>query len=313
MLVRHISLDQRKEWNAWVAQEPHFALLQSWDWGEFKQRLGWKPFRIAITQQDQIVVGVQMLIKPLPSALASVAYIPRSPIDPWKKEEALSLLLDELHRVAKKHKAIFLKIEPALPYDPKIHQFLKRNHFHPSPFTNQPRATIIVDLTPELDGIMKQVRQKTRQYIRKALRDGITVRRGGDEGFEAFYSLMRIIAKHNNFPIRVRTYYHAHWKTLSQNKRTILLMAYQGNTLLAVRTAYKFGDHAAEFHAGSIDISNNLRPNHLLVWEAIEFFKFWSDILRYFPNEFFTSFRFLTELKSSFLFKLIISIYFRSV
>jgi lipid II:glycine glycyltransferase (peptidoglycan interpeptide bridge formation enzyme) len=47
---------------------------------------------------------------------------------------------------------------------------------------------------------------------------------------------------------------------------------YQGE-LLAVRTAFYFGKHAAEFHAGSLDSPANLRPNYLLVWEAIKWAK----------------------------------------
>ena len=43
----HVPPERRDEWNALVAGDPSFALLQSWEWGEFKERLGWKPFRIA--------------------------------------------------------------------------------------------------------------------------------------------------------------------------------------------------------------------------------------------------------------------------
>jgi lipid II:glycine glycyltransferase (peptidoglycan interpeptide bridge formation enzyme) len=50
-------------------------------------------------------------------------------------------------------------------------------------------------------------------------------------------------------------------------------MAYLDKQLLAVRTAYRFGRHAAEFHAGSIEHSPDLHPNYLLVWEAIRWAK----------------------------------------
>jgi peptidoglycan pentaglycine glycine transferase (the first glycine) len=50
-------------------------------------------------------------------------------------------------------------------------------------------------------------------------------------------------------------------------------MAHYQDRLLAVRTAYCFGQHAAEFHAGSMDHPLNLAPNYLLVWEAIKWAK----------------------------------------
>jgi hypothetical protein len=36
MQVIHVQSDRREEWNTFVAQERSFALLQSWEWGEFK-------------------------------------------------------------------------------------------------------------------------------------------------------------------------------------------------------------------------------------------------------------------------------------
>ncbi len=33
MQITHITVDRREEWNAFVAQAPSFALLQSWEWG----------------------------------------------------------------------------------------------------------------------------------------------------------------------------------------------------------------------------------------------------------------------------------------
>lgn len=52
MQVKHISANQREEWNAFAAREPSFALLQSWEWGEFKENLGWKVYRIAVLEQN---------------------------------------------------------------------------------------------------------------------------------------------------------------------------------------------------------------------------------------------------------------------
>jgi lipid II:glycine glycyltransferase (peptidoglycan interpeptide bridge formation enzyme) len=50
-------------------------------------------------------------------------------------------------------------------------------------------------------------------------------------------------------------------------------MAFYRDQLLAVRTAFHFGNHAAEFHAGSSSEFSNLRPNYLLMWEAIKWAK----------------------------------------
>jgi peptidoglycan pentaglycine glycine transferase (the first glycine) len=264
---------QREAWNAFAAQAPFFAMIQSWEWGEFKEKLGWRVVRLAIEEQEQILASAQMLIKPIPSGLVSVAYVPGGPLGNWQDKATMSRLLAELVRVAQQHRAIFLRIEPAHLNNPATHQFLCQQGFRSNPYTNQPRTTIILDLTLDLDDILKQMRKKTRQYIRRAAREGVTVRIGGRKELSAFYDLMRITGRRGGFSPRIRDYYEYEWQTLASNERAILLMAYYQDQLLAGRMAFCFGNRAAEFHAGSSNEYTHLRPNYLLVWEAIKWAK----------------------------------------
>ena len=273
MQVTHITAGRREEWNAFVAQVPSFALLQSWEWGEFKEKLGWKAFRIAVEKHGRIVAGAQMLIKPAPLGLASIAYIPRGPAGGWLDESIVSHLLAELHQVAQHHRAIFLKIEPLQLNKPVAYQVLQRHHFRASDYTNQPRATITMDLRPDLDDIMGQMRKKTRQHIRYAAKKGVIVRVGGRDDLPAFYELMQKTGRRCRFSPRVFDYYKYQWQTFADNDQAVLLMAFYNQQLLAVRMVFCFGKHAAEFHAGSSGEYRDLHPDYLLVWEAIRWAK----------------------------------------
>ena len=273
MRAAHITASRREEWNAFLARQPSFALLQSWEWGEFKEKLGWKVFRVVVERQSQIVAGAQVLIKVLPLGPIGVAYIPRGPVGDWLDEEVALQLLPELHRLAIYHKATFLKIEPPVLNDPAIHRVLRQHHFRASAYTNQPHATIILDLTQNLDDILEQMRKKTRQYVRLAARIGVTVREGNGTEFSAFYDLMQATGRRGGFSLRSRDYYKYEWQTIAANDQSVLLMAFYQNRLVAMRMAYCFGEHAAEFHAGSSDEHRDLRPSYLLVWEAIKWAK----------------------------------------
>lgn len=261
------------EWNAFAAREPAFSLLQSWEWGEFKEKLGWRAFRVAVRQKGDIVAGAQLLIKSLLPGLASVAYIPRGPIGNWFETGIADQLLSELHKLARSQRAVFLKIEPPLPDEPAFHQMLKQHHFRMSRHTNQPRVTLIVNLEQELGDIAGQMRKKTRQYIRKAERDGITVRTGYCEDLPTFYEVMRVTSRRGRFPHRARSYYEHEWQAFADKGQAVLLMAMHKDQVQAVRSAYCFGKHAAEFHGGSLDAAADLHANYLLVWEAVKWAK----------------------------------------
>jgi len=274
MQIKHLTDNDVIQWNEFVAEEPLFGLLQSWEWGEFKKELGWKVFRIAVNNdRGCIIAGAQMLIKPLPSGLASMAYIPRGPIGNWLDKELAEKLIPELQRIVHLYKTAFLTIEPPLLCSKEVEQQIQQLGFRPSRYTNQPNATIVINIDQTLDDILLQMRKKTRQYIRSAVREGITIRAGSQEDLPAYYELMRATGHRNHFPARSQEYYERQWQIFSKSSNCILLMAFLQDQLLAVRAIYCFGKHAAEFHAGSLPHNSNLHPNYLLVWEAIQWAK----------------------------------------
>lgn len=271
--MKAVVLDESRaaEWDALAAREESFLLTQSHEWGTFKERLGWNVYRIGVEDGGTLVAGAQLLVKPLPLGL-SVAYVPRGPVGDWLTDEAASLLFSELERVARMNRAVFLKIEPAVQGEPRVLALLSRYRFRQNRITNQPQTTMIMDISPPSDAILQGMRKKTRQYIRRADREGISVRFGDAGDVPAFCDLMSLTGKREGFANRSLAYYQAEWETFSPNDQCALLLAYHEKRLIAVRTVYRFGRHAAEFHGGSITVPG-LHPNYLLVWQAVQWAK----------------------------------------
>ncbi len=269
MQATHITADRREAWNAFAARELSFALLQSWEWGEFKEKLGWKVIRIGVEHQGQILVGAQVLIKSIPLQLASVAYVPRGPLLDWENQEATTLLLQAIHQTARQHKAVFLRIEPPLENSPITHSWLQDHEFLPSTHTNQPRCTLILDLTSDLDEIFNRLSKNTRKKLRATERKGVQVRAGDKNDFDTFYHIMQSTRKRTGFPIRPYEYYARELQTFSKVGRVRLSLARYKGEDIAVDTTFIFGNKAASFHGGFIEKHRQLKINHLLLWKAI--------------------------------------------
>lgn len=263
-----VTSSHRQAWNHFVAHQPTFSLLQSFEWGEFKEALGWVPVRLAVRREDQWVGAAQVLIKPLP--VGSIAYIPRGPLVDWQDREAVLSLLEAIHQQARARQAIFLRIEPPLLHHPTNHALLRSYGFRPTPYTNQPRCTMIVHLPERMDDLLKQFPASTRYNIRLSRRRGVEIKVGTAQDLSTFYRLMQITGRRGRFPIRPAVYYHREWETFHRHGQVQLLIAcYQGRPI-AAQMPFVFGSHAASFHAGSVDGYRNLKAGYLMMWEAMK-------------------------------------------
>jgi peptidoglycan pentaglycine glycine transferase (the first glycine) len=255
-------------WDALVAAGPAPHLLQTWAWGELKGRFGWRVRRVAVGD-----ASAQVLFRPLPARLGTLAYVPRGPAVDYGDAAALRALLDALHPVARRERAICLKIEPNVPQgapagDAPIESRLRGLGFRPSPQQVQPRRTLLVDLAPEPDQILAAMKQKTRYNIRLAARRGVTVRPGGQADLPAFYRLMAETAARDGFGIHTLAYYQAAHHLFLPDRGRLLLAEYQGQ-LLAGLVVFAFAGQAVYMYGASSGEQRALMPTYLLQWESM--------------------------------------------
>jgi peptidoglycan pentaglycine glycine transferase (the first glycine) len=258
-------------WDEFVNASPQGHLLQSWGWGELKGRFDWQPLRLAVSDNGRLVAAAQVLLRRLP--YSSLAYVPRGPVFDPADEEATRTLLDALHQVARGRGAMALKVEPPWPDDDHAATWWQEHGFRPSPQTIQPRRTIVVDLQPDEEAILAQMKPKWRYNIRLAGRKEVTVRQGSAAELEQFYDLMRETGERDGFGIHSPAYYQAAYDLYSPSGRVALFLAeYEGEPLAALM-AFAFGRQAIYMYGASSNRERQRMPNHLLQWEAMRWAK----------------------------------------
>jgi peptidoglycan pentaglycine glycine transferase (the first glycine) len=262
--------EDRDQWNAFVAQTPSGHLMQSCEWGDFKAAQGWQVQRIGVECNGQIVAGAQMLLRPLPWLPLTVAYIPKGPIVDLQDDDTTPKLLSALHQAARKQRAIFLKIEPNLPDDSNVHNVLKRCGFQPSIHTNQPRSTIVINLSGGEDAVLANMRRNTRRLIRRAARGGVEIADGEGQGINDFYRVLRSTAEIKNIPIHHMAFYKQMWEAFQNTGAAKLLLArYQGE-IVAGKMMFVFGDRSMHLWGGTSHKGRDVYASYLLQWEAIK-------------------------------------------
>lgn len=254
-----------RAWDDFVASRGgHF--LQSSTWGELKSKFGWRAVRLALMQDNAIVAGAQILFRRLPLGL-QLAYIPRGPVIDFSDPHIVEVLFNALSRAAKSRGAFALKIEPnTLNFEPLT--------FNLKPSTTiQPRTTIHLDLTRDLDTILAQMKSKWRYNIRLAERKGVVVRQGTVDDLPPFYRLMQITSTRDKFAIHSFDYYRTAFELFTSRDYARLFVAEYAGEPLAMIFVTAFGGEAIYLYGASSNAHRERMPNHALHWAAIQWAK----------------------------------------
>jgi len=273
LLVRLLEgLAAHKAWDSFLASFTSGHLLQSSRWGRLKEEFGWEASLITVEEGGDIIAGAQVLFRPL-LRFGSIAYIPKGPAVDFSNQKATEALLSTIHCLAKSRNALFLKIEPEALEDPSLDALLRSYGFFPSPQTIQPRSSIVIDISPDLEEIMMRMKPKTRYNIRLSSKKGVIVKEGGRDEIPAFYRLLEITGKRDKFSIRSKEYYETAYSLFAPLGLAKLLFATYEGKVLAGLMAFAFGRKAYYLYGASSNEERHRMPNYLLQWEAIKWAK----------------------------------------
>ena len=137
----------------------------------------------------------------------------------------------------------------------------------------QPRTTIHVDLTRDLDTILTQMKPKWRYNIRLAVRKGVNVRIGGAKDVATFYRLLQFTGERDAFAIHSLDYYRVAFDSFAKQDTARLFVAEYEREPLAAIFVTAFGEEAIYLYGASGNAHRERMPNHALHWQAMQWAK----------------------------------------
>ncbi len=281
-IVRAEQATSARAWDRTLRTLPNPHVLQSWAWGEFKSRHGWSATRLLFQEDGEVVAATAILHRRLFGGLASILYAPKGPTLDWTDSARASRVLAELEHLARRRRALFIKIDPDVyhPDDvpsfsprpvcaPEVAHLLAQRGWRYSADQIQFRNTVLLDLDRPEDKILAAMKQKTRYNVRLAGRRGVTVRQGDRSDLDLFYRLYAETAGRDSFLIRASEYYLDAWATFLERRQAHLLLATVAGETVAGLMLFTFGPVAWYMYGASSNRHRKHMPNQLLQWEAI--------------------------------------------
>jgi lipid II:glycine glycyltransferase (peptidoglycan interpeptide bridge formation enzyme) len=195
-------------------------------------------------------------------------YAPRGPVVAPDDADALRALAHGLRSHARRQHAVFCKVDPA--WQASIKNALASAGFRMSREAVQVTQTYTIDLRQSEAEILAGMRSKTRQYIRKAEREEITLLRDTTgEHVAACYTIYQETSRRAGFGLHEKAYYD-HLYQRYPAERQYLYVAQRHGTPLSFLWMVCAGRHAVEFYGGVADAGQEFKSNYLLKWHAIQ-------------------------------------------
>lgn len=271
--------DTDEKWDAFVKQHPNGSLLQTAVWARLKSRFGWTSKRVTVKEEGQIVAGAQMLFKSYAWGTVKIAYLPHGPLVDWNNKELVELLFNQLDTAAWQERAAILKMEPLLwsdQFEPAAWSAISAEHGNLTPTDSiQPPRTVRIDISKSEEEILAAMKQKTRYNIRLSAKKGVTVRRGTKHDLNAFYQIMFMTSKRNEFGVHDREYYDtafAQFSEFAKGSVALFMAEHEGKPLAGVM-AFAYGNQGSYLYGASTNEGRELMPTYGVQWEAMKWAK----------------------------------------
>lgn len=280
MRARLIKENERAYFNDFIAAVPKGHILQSYEWGEIKAKTGWYPLRMVVEKDNKPVAAISILKRVIPGLKKAIFYAPRGPVFDIKNKEIFDFLLTEVKKLAKKHQAIFLKIDPDVSAeDNEFKQLITSRGFVSAEkgvgFEGiQPKYVFRLDITPDEETLLKNMHSKTRYNIRLAARKGVAIKTDCTKtDLKEFYDILLETCERDNFLVRSYSYFEDMWDYLVERGYAQLFMAEYEGKYIAGTLAFIFGEKAWYIYGASSNSYRNVMPNYLLQWTMIKWAK----------------------------------------
>lgn len=266
MDLRVVTEKQKNQYNKLATH-----IMQSWEWGEFRKKLGTRLQRLGIFENGKLTQVFQLTFHKIPFLNSFVGYLPKGPFPDKKLAEALI-------KIGQEQKCAFIKIEPNIE-ESRVNSASWRinKNFISSPKPLFTKFNYILDLTKTEEEILKNMHPKFRYNIKVAQKHGVWVEeRVDDQALKIYLKLHFATTKRQGFHSHNQDYHQLVWQTLHQAGLARILIAFykppetKKPIPLSAWMIFNFKDTLYYPYGGSSLKYKNVMASNLVAWEAVK-------------------------------------------
>jgi lipid II:glycine glycyltransferase (peptidoglycan interpeptide bridge formation enzyme) len=265
MVLKGIDQKARKAYNA-VVEHP----LQSFEWGEFREKTGVKVIRRGVFEKEKLVSGFQLTIHKIPKTSFTIGYLPKGEM-PTKE------ILEELKKIGKEEKCIFIQLEPNVIASTKRESQMRELGLVTAAHPLFTKYTFVLDISKSEEDLLKNMHPKGRYNIKVANKHGVKVIQDNSEkAFEKYWRLTEETTRRQGFYAHTKQYHKHQWETFGHDANKdhltshLMTASYDGKTVTTM-LFFVFHDTLYYPYGASSNEHRNVMHSNLAMWEGIRF------------------------------------------
>lgn len=235
-----------KEFKTFADKHEQVTFHQTKEWSHLKAKNGWTGHFVGLKDNKKIIAAALLLAKNVPIVKKKMFYSPRGFLIDYNNKDVLETFTKEIKEYAKKEGAIFVKIDPYIPYQEhnnagdivedgfnnnNIVENLKNLGYKHTGFTKmnenlQPRWMFVTNVKGKTFEEAKQdFDGKTKRILKKNAKTMISVRELEKEELPIFKDIMQSTSDRREFVDRPLSYYESMWNAFHDEKHLKIMVS----------------------------------------------------------------------------------------
>ena len=264
----------QSQWDDFLSKQIYRPFMQSWTMGEVYRDIGEEPIRLEMKDNDEVVGICQALV--VDARRGKHLVVPYGPVINCKLQIAnckLNALIESLKEQAIRHNCCFIRLSPFIPKEELSTFHFPLSTFHSAPLHLLAEHIWAIDLqnTSE-EEILKNMRKNTRNLIRRAQKDGVTITRSTDpmKDLDTFIALHEETRKRHSFTPYTNTFFRSQVEHFFPRGECTMYQAnFQGEVIASSIHMHTFGE-TSYHHGASTHKHRKVPASYLLQWTAIQ-------------------------------------------
>lgn len=262
----------KTKWNRFVENNTQQTFHQSWEWGQMHRFLGSKTYNYAVFRDDKIIAAF-LTIK-VCARRGVFLLVPHGPVFNKKLtmsqiQKIMLLIKKQLVMIGKMERCTFIRIAPILQRSSENRKLFKDLGFVKAPIFVQSEQSLVLDLRPDLNLILSQMRKTTRSILKNNQKYNVKLYKSQSaDDFENFFKLYKKTVSAKKYTGHQKDFIKAEFDSFSRSKKASLYFCkHEGKIASAAMVI--LSRKSGFYHYGASDYNIKIPASHLLQWHII--------------------------------------------